>query len=245
MTTITFQSITGVDVELRVAGAGSRSYAFVIDWHIRLILALAWFFVFLFVYTGSFLIFDDNIPEGSSGLLIITLPPTLIYFLYHPVLEIVMRGRTPGKRMAGVRIVSRSGDIPSAGAILLRNVFRLVDSLPFAYLLGLGFTLFTEHHVRIGDLAAGTLLVHDESDSGKALTGLHTGTTAGGLSPQSADLIQEVLDRWEEFDNAARTNLARSLIARVDPTASAYDLEQQSSWQLRMHLQRLLKGPAA
>ena len=42
---VTLPSITGVDVELRIAGVGSRSYAFVIDWHIRLILALAWWVV--------------------------------------------------------------------------------------------------------------------------------------------------------------------------------------------------------
>ena len=41
-----------------------------------------------------------------------------------------MRGRTPGKRIAGVRLVTREGDIPGVGALLLRNVFRLLDSLP-------------------------------------------------------------------------------------------------------------------
>ncbi len=110
--TITLQSVTGVDVELRIAGPGSRSYAFVIDWHIRFIVALGWFFTAMVLYTGSFWVFDLGAPDAGPMYMLVVLPPTLIYFLYHPVLEIAMRGRTPGKRMAGVRLVSRSGDIP-------------------------------------------------------------------------------------------------------------------------------------
>src|SRR5687767_2368349 len=97
---VTLQSITGVDVELRIAGVGSRSYAFVIDWHIRLILAFSWWAV------GTMLIFGElRFLEGSSGsrmnyFLWVFLPAIVIYVFYHPVLEILMRGSTPGKRMA-------------------------------------------------------------------------------------------------------------------------------------------------
>jgi uncharacterized RDD family membrane protein YckC len=243
--TITLQSVTGVDVELRIAGAGSRSYAFVIDWHIRLILALAWMFTTLFMYVGTLNLFDESAPSGSFNQLAVWIPTAVIYFLYHPILEIAMRGSTPGKRMAGVRIVSRTGDIPGAGALLLRNVFRLVDSLPFAYLLGLGVVIFTEQHVRIGDLAAGTLLVHDDSSAVKSFAGLRNDAPAGGLSPQSADLVHELLDRWWTLDDTMRANIARSLILRLDPTASNEALLLKNSPQLRSHLQALLTGNAS
>lgn len=242
--TITLQSVTGVDVELRIAGAGSRSYAFVVDWHIRLVLALAWMFTALFLNAGTLNLFDESAPSGGMGQLAIWVPTAIIYFLYHPILEIVMRGSTPGKRMAGVRIVSRTGDIPGAGALLLRNVFRLVDSLPFVYLLGLGVVIFTEQHVRIGDLAAGTLLVHDDAGAVKSFDGLRNDTPENGLSPQSADLIHELLDRWWTLDDTMRANIARSLILRIDPTTSNDALLLQTSPQLRSHLQALLKGTA-
>ena len=109
---ITLQSITGVDVALRIAGPGSRSYAFVIDWHIRFILALAWFFTAAILSTGSLLFWLQSGPRGDLFYFIVLLPTAVIYFLYHPLLEIAMHGRTPGKRMAGVRLVSRTGDIP-------------------------------------------------------------------------------------------------------------------------------------
>jgi hypothetical protein len=109
-----------------------------------------------------------------------------------------MRGRTPGKRIAGVRLVTREGDIPGPGALLLRNVFRLLDSLPVCYLVGLLTVMFTEHHVRVGDLAAGTLLVMDHDSTASSFAS--TAGTRNGLSPQAVDLIQELLDRWPALD---------------------------------------------
>jgi uncharacterized RDD family membrane protein YckC len=190
-------------------------------------------------YPGSFLFFTSGGPRGDLFYFIVVVPTMIIYFLYHPILEIAMHGRTPGKRMAGVRLVSRTGDIPGVGALLLRNVFRIIDSMPFVYLVGLATVIFTEHNVRIGDLAAGTLLVHDNVESEKSFASLHAAATASGLSPQSADLVQELLDRWPALDDATRANIARALIARVDPSA-AQVLSMQSSSKLRAHLVNLL-----
>jgi uncharacterized RDD family membrane protein YckC len=242
---ITLQSVTGVDVELRIAGAGSRSYAFVIDWHIRLVLALAWVLLFQLLFGNLWNPFGIELPTGwAAGLSWI--PAILIYFLYHPVLELATRGRTPGKRIAGVRIVSRSGDIPGAGALLVRNVFRLVDSLPFTYLLGLAVVIFTRHHVRIGDLAAGTVLVHDDSANAGSFASLREGATDNRLSVQSVDLIVELLDRWEVLDDARRCDIARALIARVDPSADMQSLLLDSPTRLRDRLRVLtLRGPPA
>ena len=240
--TITLQSVTGVDVELRIAGAGSRSYAFVIDWHIRLILALAWFFAALYIYGGAFSMLVMQGARAGMGYLLIVLPPTAIYFLYHPILEIAMHGRTPGKRMAGVRLVSRTGDIPGVGALLLRNVFRIIDSLPFFYLVGLATVIFTDHQVRIGDLAAGTLLVHDETDAEKSFSGLHSVATTSGLSAQSADLIHELLERWSTLDETSRSDIARRLLARVDRSISPETLAGMNAMELRAHLAKLLES---
>jgi uncharacterized RDD family membrane protein YckC len=225
---ITLQSVTGVDIELTVAGPGSRSYAFIIDWHIRIVLALACFFVATFVVTGSW--FGE--PEDyDANLLWIVAPGTIIYFFYHPILEIAMRGRTPGKRIAGVRLVTREGDIPGIGALLLRNVFRVLDSLPGVYLVGLLTVMFTQHHVRVGDLAAGTVLVLDHDAGASSFV-----TADASLNAQSADLIRELLDRWPALDAASRSNIARSLLARVDRTLSATELAQLDERALRERL---------
>ena len=229
---ITLQTVTGVDVELTIAGPGSRSYAFVIDWHIRLLVALAWVFVAQLVYTGGTLTVASGV--GRSYLLGVWVPALTIYFLYHPALEIAMRGRTPGKRMAGVRLVTREGDIPGFGALLLRNIFRLLDSLPFLYLVGLATVVMTEHHVRVGDLAAGTLLVMDHDSSASSFaSGAHA---KDGLTPQAADLIQELLDRWPALEEEKRATIARSLLARVEPQLSGEELAALGSLDLRNRL---------
>src|SRR5688572_20889154 len=85
---ITLQTVTGVDVELTIDGPGSRSYAFIIDWHIRLLVALAWVLAGLLIYGGGGL---QPPPDPGPGYLIgVWVPPFFIYFFYHPVLELAM-----------------------------------------------------------------------------------------------------------------------------------------------------------
>ena len=100
----------GIEVLQTIAGVGGRSYAFIIDWHIRLLIVLVWFLIAIVMFdmgfTGDFferLLGDNNKPNFIFYIAI--LPPLLIYFFYHPVLEILMEGRTPGKRIAGNRMV--------------------------------------------------------------------------------------------------------------------------------------------
>jgi len=152
-------SATGVDVELPVAGPGARSFAFLIDWHIRAILGIAWYVVAAILYNRDWNILAP-LSADTSWFIYVVAPAAAVYFLYHPALEIATRGTTPGKRMVGVRIVTRRGAAPGVGALLTRNVFRLVDSFPVAYAVGIVVTILTRDHVRVGDLAAGTLLVY-------------------------------------------------------------------------------------
>ncbi len=152
-------SVTGVDVTLSIAGPGARSYAFIIDWLIRTILAVAWYVLAAVVYHRGWIL-SSPLSPGTAWFTLVVAPPAAIYFLYHPLLETLTRGRTPGKRLAGVQLVDERGAAASVGALLTRNVFRLVDSLPVAYVVGLVTVMATRNCVRVGDLAAGTFLVY-------------------------------------------------------------------------------------
>lgn len=224
-------SVTGVDVSLPVAGIGGRSFAFIIDWHIRLLIALGWF------YGGSFIARklspdgDWMFDETNWFAFGVGLPAVAIYFLYHPVLEVIMRGRTPGKRLAGLRIATRDGGIPGIGALVIRNVFRIIDSMPVCYCLGLGFTMFTAQHVRIGDLAAGTLLVYDRRSTRESLESL-PGALASKLGPQYVEVIDDLLARWNELDPNVRNRLALDILHRIDPQA-APDMEIDIRFRLK------------
>jgi uncharacterized RDD family membrane protein YckC len=209
-------SPTGVDVELAIAGPGSRAYAFIIDWHIRLVLVLAWYVVAALILTRT-PYFKAGAP--SIDFVIGLVPPLVLYFLYHPLIELAMRGQTPGKRMAGVRIVNRIGGTPSSLAILIRNAFRLIDSLPVCYGVGLVTTIFSRQRVRLGDLAAGTLLVFSGEPESEALAQLHTMAPDPNLDPATIALGNDLLLRWKDLNPQRRQELARDLLRRID-TAS-------------------------
>ena len=166
-------SVTGVDLALPVAGPGARSYAFLIDWVIRAILFSAWYGVAAVLYNRRWTFIAPLSPDAKWFVLVV-MPAAAMYFLYHFVLEIAMHGRTPGKRMAGVHIVTREGGSPGIGALLTRNVFRLVDCMPLLYGVGLITALATRDHVRVGDMAAGTLLVYERHDVALPETGAAT-----------------------------------------------------------------------
>ena len=155
-------SATGVDVALALAGPGARAFAFLVDWCIRLSIALAWYVVAAPLYNHH-LSFARPLEPDAAWFVFVIGPPLALFLLYHIVLEVLMAGQTPGKRLACVRIIAQDGATPTLGAILVRNVFRVIDGLPLMYGVGLLTSMIRADHVRIGDLAAGTLLVYDQS----------------------------------------------------------------------------------
>ena len=235
--------LTGVELTLPIAGPGSRSYGFVIDWHIRVLLAAAWMFTFWLLLKGFGLL---GVGGGWRGLfaLLALWPALLLYVLYHPVLELLMHGRTPGKRMAGVRLVTRTGGVPGAAAILTRNIFRLIDSMPFLYLVGLSSCMISAQRLRIGDMAAGTVLVLEAAPSAQKLAGLPALLAHTGLDHGVLELLNELLERWLSLSVEHRDALARTLLARANPTASSAALNDLGDAQLHQRLRALLSANA-
>jgi uncharacterized RDD family membrane protein YckC len=221
-------SATGVDVRLRVAGPGARTLAFLIDWSIRLVLTLSWYAVAALAYNGRFDLRAPLSPDAVWFAAVVA-PSAALYFLYHYVLETAMRGRTPGKRMVGVRIVSRDGDTPSMGALLTRNVFRLIDGFPFVYSIGLITTLVTREHVRIGDLAAGTVLIYERSSVPPP------SQASGGGDAATAEIAGELSQRWDGLAAQARRRLALRLLEARGSAGAPGD----SDAQLRQRVEQL------
>jgi len=237
LTDLAIDSVTGIDVALPVAGAGARAFAFLIDWHIRLVLSVAWFVPAALIYKGRLSLAAplDNDPRWFGAVLA---PALAIYFLYHYVLELAMRGRTPGKRMAGVRVIARDGGTPGAGALLARNVFRLIDSLPLCYGVGLIATIVTREHVRIGDMAAGTLLAYDGGSTPLVLGA----APSARLDAVGAEVIAERLARWTTLAPQARVQLARQVLARYHTDADSTVADEAA---LRTQLERLVGASVA
>ena len=229
-------SVTGVDLALPVAGPGARSYAFLIDWVIRAILFTAWYGVAAVLYNRRWTFIAPLSPDAKWFVLVV-MPAAAMYFLYHFVLEMAMHGRTPGKRMAGVHIVTREGGSPGVGALLTRNVFRLVDCMPLLYGVGLITALATRDHVRVGDMAAGTLLVYERPDV--VLPELAVPEAPGERTLRSSDteIITDLLLRWPHLDSEARQSLVTAVLSRHGVAVAT----PTDAW-LRAQLERLLRG---
>jgi len=234
-------SATGVEAQVVLAGPGARAIAFVLDFLIRGCLALAWLLLAAWLILGNL---DFTIPEDHETLWYLAgvIPSMAIYFLYHLVLEPLMDGRTPGKRMTGLRVLTSDGVVPGTGALLTRNVFRIVDSLPALYVVGLLFIMFGRRHARPGDLAAGTVVAVERA---AFLEKLASGTAAAEkirASRRMRERAQALHPRGSDVDDALAVvddyrNLARELgTARARATTPASpELEHLEAAYAELH----------
>lgn len=234
---LTVKTLDAVDIHLDLAGLGSRSYAFIIDWHIRLAAALAWFLLGGLIADGVGMAGFDGEDYFASRIILVMLPAAAIYFLYHPILEVFMKGLTPGKRLAGIRIVSSDGGPPSVAALLIRNLFRLIDSLPTFYGIGITCMIFNKRQLRVGDMAAGTLLIFRDK---QVTTTPGVVTAQGSLSLQQTDLAEELLSRWFDLEPESRYSLARQLMAGSSDAELRDQAERLQDDALRSALQQTL-----
>ena len=214
---IELQGPQAIELQLEIAGIGARSHAFLIDWHIRLLLALTWLIAIGFSLFSLEDMQQFVWDQASSFILLFWFAPAaIIYLLYHPLLEIIMAGRTPGKRMAGIRIVNLQGMTPSASAILMRNLFRLLDGLPGLYILGLATVALTKHQVRIGDLASGLILVYDNKISQKQLRTVTDLALTSDLSSNDQALLLDLLERWKQLDLEIKIALGEKFLNHIN-----------------------------
>jgi len=152
-TLYTAETPEGVALELRPAGLVARGYAFVIDAAIRYALLIA--------VSGML----SAMSRFGSGVFFILFFVT--EWLYPVLFELLPGSATPGKRALNLRVVMDSGLPVTPAASLVRNLLRAADFLPAMYVFGGLMLLLRPDFKRIGDLAAGTLVVHT------AAAGLH------------------------------------------------------------------------
>ena len=148
-----------------------------------------------------------------------------------------MHGSTPGKRTAGVRLITLEGFTPGIGSILIRNIFRLIDGLPGVYTVGLIAAIFTRNHVRIGDIAAGTVLVYEKNTGKQSLSDVAQQSLNSSMSAENYDLLLELLERWQQLDKQQRIHLGQQFLDRIGD-----GLLSDDQTQLRTHLQKLAGG---
>lgn len=161
----TLQSVElgdGVEILLRIAGPFPRAAALVIDYLIITGLLILLSFLESFI---SWMVGENY----AEGLILICL--FLLGWFYFSFFEWGKRGATPGKRVMGLRVVDRSGNLATKGQVMVRNLLRLVDMLPGVptgalgmmvggYGVGLAAMLLSKRFQRLGDVVANTVVVY-------------------------------------------------------------------------------------
>ena len=238
------QGAEGIDLDVTLAGLGSRSGAAAID------LVLQTLAIFLIASVSSMF--------GDAGAAVSLTAAFLLVIGYPVVAETLSNGQTIGKRILGIAVVKSSGTPVTFLAALIRNVLRVIDALPGTYLVGAVSIFASARNQRIGDMAAGTIVVHrqragshlvggygasavgpgERVDHSAAPGGWVPGTTvAPVLSPEvagwdvSAVTTEEVaavrsfLIRRHQLDATHRADLAQTLAFQILPKVAGVPLE--------------------
>jgi uncharacterized RDD family membrane protein YckC len=147
-----------VSIEVPLAGIGSRFIAILVD-------TLIWVPATLLLEWGLHLVLPaiTAFSEISAQWTVAayTFVTFLLYWGYFTLFEAFWNGQTPGKRVAKIRVIQRSGRAIGFVESLARNLIRVIDQIPFFYGVGVITMFATKQHQRLGDLAAGTLVVRD------------------------------------------------------------------------------------
>jgi uncharacterized RDD family membrane protein YckC len=148
-----------VEIEMPLAGIGSRFIALLVDyliWGAGLLVLVVLFSAFM-PGLGAF---SKAWAQWATAIGIFIL--FLLQWGYFTLFEAFWNGRTPGKRVARIRVIQRSGRAIGLIESMTRNLVRFIDMQPFLlYAVGVITIFVTRQHQRLGDLAAGTLVVRD------------------------------------------------------------------------------------
>lgn len=145
-TRIEVETPEGVKLNLYTAGPYTRFLAYLVDFIIR--------YLFFSILTTVFAIFR------IFGIWLLLLTFFFMEWFYPVLFEVLNRGRTPGKMIFGIQVIMTNGTPVGWNASILRNLLRAADCFLFSYIIGLMAMLCANGFRRLGDLAAGTVVVY-------------------------------------------------------------------------------------
>jgi len=211
---IDLQTPEGITLGLTLAGPGSRGLALIVDSVIQLVLFIGLALAFRLL-TGYI---------GVVGFLVAI--PAMV-FVYPIFYEVRGAGQTPGKRLMKLRVVRTDGGPVKVAASSIRNLLRIVDFLPTLYIVGMLSIFLTSRNQRLGDMAAGTVVVQEKKRSRSSaessaplswppLPSFDLALDLGRLNAEDVALVRRFLVRRLELPPKARNRVADELAHRLE-----------------------------
>lgn len=211
----------GVSLRLRAAGALPRAQAWTVDLFLRLVV----FFIAMIPLS----LFG----KGGSGLAMLLMFALL--WAYSVVCEVWLDGQTLGKRALGLRVVNADGTPVTWLPSVVRNLLRVVDALPGVYGVGLASTLIDPHARRLGDIVAGTMVIHAQDlPAGQQVPTLAALPLALVLAADEQAALVEFAERAGQLTVQRQEELANLLtpLTGQRDTAAIRQLVAHANWLL-------------
>jgi uncharacterized RDD family membrane protein YckC len=216
-----------VDLRYEVAGAGSRFIAAIIDFTIVSLISFAFFLVIVASNALLSKLGATWLAEPYVGFVSFLVVASFLFFWgYFILLELAWNGQTVGKRIAGLRVITADGRPVGVYQVFIRNLLRPVDFLPVSYMAGVASILLTARCQRLGDLAAGTIVVKERP--ARLPTTLQPSTGAilppqavASFGPEQVRLARDFMLRADSLEADQRARLAARLAGWLRPRLGA------------------------
>jgi len=222
-----------VSLQYDIAGIGSRGAAILVDLLVQGVISLALYVILLgFLLVAAFVNGLDGGTSMTGFIVVFVLFIVALFVLtlgYNLVFEILWNGQTPGKRSVGIRVIRENGYPIRPIDAVIRNVLRIIDYLPFAYAVGVFAMLFNARARRLGDFAAGTIVVREGPRTALGFSGSQTNDVRPtALDPEDATLVRDFLMRRSSLEPQARRQLTDRLAAALSARYGlVYDSEPE------------------
>lgn len=212
----------GITLSLRLAGPIPRVLAWLIDSLIKYAILLVGLLIFGLL--------------GQTGFGFWFIALFLLEWFYPVLFEVYRNGATPGKKAFSLQVIRDNGTLVDFSTSLVRNLLRAADFLPVLYGFGLVSMLLNRDFKRLGDLAAGTVVIYRDQTVGDPH--LLAGPLRQPLFPLSLEeqrLIIEFAERYAALHPERQAELAHwlTLLNGNTSTAAVQDLLANARWLLQ------------
>jgi uncharacterized RDD family membrane protein YckC len=208
-----------VELTLEPAGLGARTVAWVVDALLKglVLLGLALLGLLFAGLTGG------DVSDWLSGyyLALVVAGVAVLLMAYDVYFEVWHNGQTPGKRHQGIRVLREGGGPVDFRSACIRWLLAVADFLPMFYLLGATLILLSRRRQRLGDLAAGTIVIRERTAAapdyerivGRLATeeDVFTPQELAGCTAGDRQVLRSFFHRYEEMQPGARRDLAARL----------------------------------
>jgi uncharacterized RDD family membrane protein YckC len=226
-----------------LAGLGSRFLAVALDITIQTLVMIGIIWGLVYAGTHGISVRHASTPTKIEADLAIAFIATIIfivYFGYFIAFEAFWNGQTPGKKLMGLRVVRDGGYPADFGSIAIRNLIRVGEFVAGLYAISAVAAVVSPENKRLGDMAAGTIVVRDARAAKLAelLQESPDGAHPLMLDPQERGLIDQFVARRSGMDPRNRAGMASQIAARVRSRVSR-DLQQLDDEELLTRLSAL------